>query len=159
MTEEISFLGEINVESITLVSSVGSKIDLKAIAAELCIYEDIFSNTMSGHVMIEDANDLLNSMPLTGEELLEIEVWTPTLTNKIKKVFYVYKLQNRTSKKRVQTYMLNFCSPELIYSSLGKVAKAFSGPISRTVIDIMNNPRYIVTDRETTNFICEETKN
>jgi hypothetical protein len=55
--------------------------------------------------------------------------------------------------------MLNFCSPEMIYSSLGKVAKSFSGPISRTVIDIMNNPRFIVTDRGATNFICEETKN
>lgn len=159
MAEELNVLGEIHIENITLVSSIGSKIDLKAIAGEVCLYEDIFSNTLSGHVMIEDANDLINSMPLTGEELLEIEMWTPTLTNKFKKVFYVYKLQNRTSKKRVQTYMLNFCSPELIYSTNSKVAKSFSGPISRTVLDIMKNPRYIVTDTQNSNFICEETKN
>jgi len=125
MAEEISFLGEVEVKNINLISSRKKRIDLKGIVGELSLYEDIFSNTMSGHVLVEDGQDLINTLPMTGEELIEIELVTPTLTSTIKKLFYVYKLQARKTKKRSQTYMLNFCSLELIQSSMSKVSKAF----------------------------------
>lgn len=156
MAEELSHLGQVDFTKAVLMSSNDSKIDILGMIAETSLYEDIFSNSMSGHVLVEDANDLIATMPLTGEEYLEIELQTPTLTEKITKVFYVYKLQHRSSKKRVQTYMLNFCSQELIFSANTKISKAFSGKISSIVDSIWKNQRYMQSDKT---LYIEETKN
>lgn len=156
MTEEIEFLGQIDVVRATLISASNNKVDISGMIAEISIYEDIFSNSLSGYILVEDSNDLLSTMPMTGEEYLDLEVKTPSLDRKISKIFYIYKLQHRTSKKRVQTYMLNFCSQELIFSTNTKISKSFDGKISKIVADIFENSRYMETDRT---VYVEETKN
>lgn len=154
--ETISFLGEINVEKIRIISASNKFVDISSMVGELSIYEDIFSNSMSGHIVIEDAMDLVSTLPMTGEEYLEIELRTPTLERKISKTFYVYKMQGRTSKKRVQSYVLNFCSQELIFSSNTKISKAYSGKISTIASDIFSDDRFMNSDRT---MYVEETKN
>ena len=139
----ISFVGEINTIKAEIISSTGVKIDISRLIGDLTMYEDIFSNTMSGYVLIQDSLDLIATLPMMGQELLNIEVKTPTLTNSIKKVFYIYKLQHRVVDTRTQTYMLNFCSQELIKSSNTKVSKAYSGKISDTVASIFTDSRYL----------------
>ena len=155
-SEDISFPGQVDLLTAKLIAYSGSIVDITAIIGELSVYEDIFSNTMSGHVTIQDANDLLNNLPLLGQEKFELEFQTPTLSQTVKKTFYVYKLQQRTTKKRLQTYILNFCSMELINSSNSKVAKAFSGNITDTVESIFRDGRYI----DSTSLIyIDKTKN
>lgn len=155
-TNQLSFPGEINVLKAILISSTGKSLDISAMVADLSIFEDIFSNTMTGYVLLEDAMDLINTLPLIGQEQLVIDVQTPTLDQRIQKTFYVYKLQGRKVKKRVQTYMLNFCSRELIYSANSKVAKAFSGNIGDTVGSIFRDARYMASEAP---LSVEKTKN
>jgi hypothetical protein len=145
-TETITFPGEVTVERATLINCEGVSLDILAMIAEITIYEDLFSTTLSGHIMIEDSNDLINTLPLIGQELFSLRIKTPTLQTFVDKIFYVYKLQARNSKKRVQTYMLNFCSRELITSSNSKVAKSFSGNITDSVESIFRDPRYLASD-------------
>lgn len=156
MSAEIAFLGEVKVNVANLISSSNTKVDILALIGEISIYEDIFSNTLSGHVFIEDSNDLLSTLPMTGEEYLELDIQTPTLDQKFSKIFYIYKLQNRTSKKRVQTYILNFCSQELIFSSNTKISRAYSGKISSIVDQIWNDRRYMQSNGK---FFIEPTSN
>lgn len=153
---EISFPGEIDVLKATIISCFGKEIDITAMMGDLTLYEDIFSNTMSGCVLIEDSLDLVSTLPLIGQEQFIVELQTPTLKQKIEKVFYIYKLQHRTNKKRVQTYVLNFCSLELINSSNSKVAKSFSGNITDTVISIFKDERYLASKSD---IFFEKTKN
>lgn len=155
-TEDLSFVGEINVIKADLIASNGKRIDIFHMIADMTLYEDLFSNTMSGYLLIEDSIDMINTLPLIGQEQVEIELQTPTLTTKIKKIFYVYKLQHRSAKKRSQTYMLNLCSRELIYSSNSKVSKAFSGSISDSVISIFRDIRYLASESD---LYIEKTKN
>lgn len=155
-TSSISFLGQIDVKKTLLISHSGKVSNIFSLIKEISIYEDIFSNSLSGYLIIEDSLDLINTLPLIGQELLELELQTPTLKNKIHHTFYVYKLQHRTSKKRVQTYMLNFCSRELIHSSNSKVSKSFSGQITDTVTSIFRDPKYIASD---STLYVEPTKN
>lgn len=145
MADIISFPGEINVNKAWLVSSTGSVIDISAMIADITLFEDIFSNTMSGHLLLEDALDLVATLPLLGQELFKLELQTPTLTSKIEKTFYVYKMQHRTAKKRVQMYMLNFCSIELITSTNSKVSRAFDGNIGDIVKTVFTDNRYIAS--------------
>jgi hypothetical protein len=145
-TEVLSFPGEVNVERATIITHDGSTIDILPMIAEISLYEDLFSTTMSGHILIEDSNDLINTLPLLGQELFSLRLKTPTLITFVDKVFYIYKLQARKSKKRSQTYMLNFCSRELIASSNSKVSKSFSGNITDNVESIFRDPRYLASD-------------
>ena len=141
--ERLSFTGQVNVLTADLYSYSGVKLDITAIIGELSLYEDLFSNTMSGRVLLQDALDLINNFPLIGQELLVLKLQTPTVKQTISKTFYVYKLQHRTHKERVQTYVLNFCSKELIASANSKVAKSYSGNIAGTVSEIFKDERYL----------------
>lgn len=152
----ISFVGEVDVKKAVIVTPASKVIDIRSLILETSVYEDLFSNTMSGYVIIQDSLDLINTIPLIGQELLEIEFNTPTLTDSISKSFYIYKLQNHKSDKRKQTYMLSFCSKELIHSSNSKVSKAFSGNIGDTVSEIFRDKNYIGS---TEKMFLDPTKN
>ena len=155
-SSEIDFVGQIDIHKAEIVSATGKAIDITAIMADLTLYEDIFSNSMSGFVILQDSLDLINSLPLVGQELLKLELKTPTLDTKIVKTFYIYKLQHRKVKKRSQIYMLNFCSQELIYSNNSKVSRSFSGNITDTVVSIFTDNRYLGSESK---LFIDKTKN
>lgn len=155
-TENLSYLGQTTVNRVDLISFDNKRINIAGMFSEISIYEDLFSNTMSGHILIEDSLDLINSVPLIGQEQIIIELQTPTLLEKIVKSFYIYKLQYRTSTKRSQTYMLNFCSKELIFSTNSKVSQAFSGNITDNVVKIFKDERYLASKRD---LLIDKTKN
>jgi hypothetical protein len=156
LTNTLSRPGDVDVKSAKIITTTGKVIDIIGMIAEISIYEDIFSNTISGHLLLEDSLDLINTLPLVGEEQFELSLLTPTLTVGIAKTFYVYKLQSLVTKKRSQTFMLNFCSRELIFSANSKVSKAFSGNITDTVVSIFRDPRYLGSTSE---LFVDKTKN
>lgn len=146
ITDTIMFPGEVNVLQADLISSSGKAYDITGLIMDLSLYEDIFSNTMSGYIVIEDAVDLINMLPMTGQEIFTVILGTPSLGTKIKKSFYVYKLQNRTTKKRIQLYTLSFCSLELINSVNSKVSKVFpKGSITGHVSSIFSDDKYLAS--------------
>jgi hypothetical protein len=156
VAEKISFLGETLVEKVELISHDGKKLNIMGIVHTITIFEDIFSPTMSGTVTIEDANDLIASLPLIGQEKIRFKLRTPTLKTSIEKEFYVYKLFNRTSKKRAQYYTLGFCSDELVISQNTRISKAYSGKISDTVIKLFTGEKELNSDKR---IYIDETKN
>ena len=141
----ITSVGQVNVTKAHIVTSTGKRLDILGLISDLTFYEDIFSNTMSGYILIQDALDLIEELPLIGQENFELVMQTPTLSEKIEKTFYIYKMKNRIIDKRSTTYMLHFCSLELISSSNSKVSKAFSGDISDTVVSIYSDNRYLAS--------------
>lgn len=155
-TETLSYLGQVTVNRVDLISYDNKRINIAGMFSELSLYEDLFSNTMSGHILIEDSLDLINSVPLIGQEQIVIELQTPTVVEKITKIFYIYKLQYRTSSKRSQTYMLNFCSKELIFSANSKISQSFSGNITDNVVKIFKDPRYLASKKD---IFIDKTKN
>ena len=156
MSEPLAYVGETSLVKAEIISSSGETIDIRNLIGEIVFYEDLFSNTMSGHMWITDALDMIANIPLIGQEIFSIEITTPTLERSIKKIFYIYKLQARLVSKRSQTYMLNFCSQELIKSSNSKISKAYSGKISDTVASIFKDSRYLASD---SGLYIEPTKN
>lgn len=152
----ISYIGETNIDRIQLISHSGKTIDLSRIVLDLTIYEDIFSSTLSGYILVQDANDLVATLPMIGQEQVQIKLNTPTLTTGLDKTFYIYKMNVVTFNKRSQSYMLYFCSKELIYSANVKVAKAFSGNITDTVNEIFRSPNFL--NSNSTLFV-DRTKN
>ena len=72
MSEDSSILQsviDLSIDRCDIVSAVGS-VDVKGLVAELNIYEDMFSNCMSGNLLINDSNSLHNAYSWCGDEYL-----------------------------------------------------------------------------------------
>ena len=123
---------------------------------ELNLYEDIFSNFLKGNIVLIDSTGIMETMPIIGEEFLDIEIETPgsspaaNLTGSepedirhevIKSKFRIISVQNITSiGERVQTYMLNFVSPEYITNLRKKVQKCYPvGKSGKLISDIVKD--------------------
>ena len=129
------------INHLTLVSSVGRAIDISGIWKEISLYEDIFSNTLSGSILLNDSRNLINDVPIVGSEYLLISFEKPTQSLRFEKTFRVYKLSDRRHETGTnETYILHFASEELLLNEQILVSKAYqSTPISSMVTDICKN--------------------
>lgn len=159
MSEKISFAGEVIVSKLDLISVASKKVaNLQSLFLQLEIFEDIFDNTMSGSVYVSDSIGLLTEFPIIGQEYLDVEFRTPTIKNKIKKRFYVYKLTDRVLEgPKRQSYKLHFTSVESIYSLNNIFSKSYMGKrCSEVVKSIYKDPGLIGSDQI---IQLEETRN
>lgn len=123
---------------LTLLGSSGTAVDLRAIFHELNLNEDLFGNTMSGALVVDDTEDLVNVLPIIGMEYLVITFIKPGTGFKTQRVFRVYKITDRKKlAASSEQYVLHFCSEEAILSSSIRISKSYTGlPISSIVKDI-----------------------
>src|SRR5574343_453569 len=128
---EVTSAGEIRVDEVTLIvnapkgtGTIQTEIDLRAVFAEINLYEDLFSNALYGNILISDSNNLIETLAIFGLEGLRIDVRTPGLSDaqRIYKTFTIYAIteQDTINNDRLQVYRLHFCSSELMVDALSK---------------------------------------
>jgi hypothetical protein len=151
MSEPIQFAGHIDVENITLIGLVSGAnnsaraLDLSSVL-KIEIFESIFYPFTTAKIFIEDSIDLLNTIPIRGEEILNITASTPSITNNKNKLdfaFHIYKVTDKfQSADRRSSYMLHGISAEAFINANVRSSRAFNGKISEIVEDIMTNSKY-----------------
>jgi hypothetical protein len=106
---------------------------------ELNIYEDIWSPTMSGMMIMGDALDMISSNKMHGNEYLLISVDKPGLNNPIVKTFRIYKIGERSlGSNGLQNYKVFFCSEEFFLSAQTLVSKSYKGlTVGKMVEDLL----------------------
>ena len=122
-----------------LITAAGS-IELRYIMNEISYHEDLFNNCVSGYVMVTESNAYSELLSLTGNEFIQI-IFSKTGEPKsaINKTFRVYSIDKRKLSQNMYTesYILQFCSEELLLSSQYKVSKAYTNTtIDSMIIDI-----------------------
>jgi hypothetical protein len=134
---------EYNLYSVELESYGGDIYDIKYMIQEINIYEDMFTNSLSGEVLITDSLNLIKYLPIVGQEKIRISFSTAgkdEIADRVEQTFVVYKLSDRdTTGDKVQSYMLFFTTPEAYQSSRTKISKSYSGTESTIVKDIVQN--------------------
>jgi hypothetical protein len=134
---KITSAGEIQIDEVILIANIAQdrgsvtiEMDLRAAFAELNIFEDLFSSSLYGNILISDANNLIEQLSIYGLEGLRIDVRTPGLSDnqRIRKTFGIYAIteQETLHNDRLQIYRLHFCSNELL-------ADAFTKPLNRPI--------------------------
>ena len=148
----LSSAGDVLVEDLYLISSTGTYIFILDYLVELNIYEDIYSNFMSGQILLSDSANLIKNLPIVGEEYLVVKITTPSFPASIQKTFRIFSITNRNliSDTGTQTYVLHFCSNEAFNDSVSSLFKPFSGKIDEIIQElytdyIETNRNYIVT--------------
>jgi len=155
------FAGEFNLEKCELISSAGISADISGIIVEINIFESIFSNALTGSIILTDTNNLTDNMPIIGQEYISMKISTPGLEGQENKydftrnIFCVYELGGKTpATSGSEVVELKICSPELLRNHRTRVSKAYEETIDKIVTSILENPRYINTKKD---LFIEET--
>ena len=87
MVEGINFAGEFKLNRAFLESPTGEKIDLvrNLSIIEINIFEDIFKSCMSGSIIVCDSRDIVNKVPIIGQELLYLKISTDKVSLRLSK--------------------------------------------------------------------------
>jgi hypothetical protein len=149
-TPSIQKAGSVNVRELKLISANNLIVDLNEFLVELNIYEDIFSSHLYGDILLSDSRNLIDTLPIIGEENLVVEFFTPSFEEQsqiIKKTFRVFKLSGRqiVRDNNTQLFVLHFASIELFYDMLLPLYRSFTGKITDIVQDLYFD--YVATQR------------
>lgn len=139
----------LRVEECTITSSTGEKLDFKNAVVEYSYFEDIFSNFVSGSLMISDSSAFQNKLKWTGNEILELVIDKPNSedskasgrgiplgkhevggANGSKKLETIkYRIFNIKSRKlgndTNENFTIQFCSDALMLSEQTKISKSY----------------------------------
>ena len=155
----VEFAGEIVLDKINLIDTSGRvKLAMNLMFVELDIYEDIFSNFITGSVTISEGYNLATAFPIIGEELLEIEYHTPAIDTLVKKTFYVFKRSSIDNADKKAVYVIHFASQQLIIDINSKHSRAYSGTPSDIVKSVFNefyknDDVSLITGTDSSNYI------
>ena len=124
----INEAGDVITELLVLTTAGGIKYDLSNFCQGLTLFEDIFSNVLTGNALISDSANIISTLAFQGNEFLTISYRTPSFTEKITKSFYVSKVSDRTfiSGDRQQAYLISFISIEGLKDNNIVVSKKYS---------------------------------
>lgn len=126
-------------KELELITSSGITHSLQKIVMELQIFQSIYDSTMTGHILINDANDIFSVFNLCGNEYLKIVIDKPGLNLPFERIFRITQATKRGPvNDSSQIYKLHFCSDELVSSKSLLVSKAYkSTKIQNIVFDIL----------------------
>lgn len=137
----LQYATQFQLDDLTIITASGVLVDLREVMHELNIFEDLFSNTMTGSLLISDTQDLINVLPILGTEYLLIKLSKPSSPWKLEKTFRIYKITDRSKNTpSLENYILHFCSEELVLSESLRISNSYKSiPISDIVQDVTKN--------------------
>ena len=142
----LQYAGEFRISEIAIFNVYGNVAGIATAGAELSIYEDIEQNFITGNLTFIDTEDIVNKLPILGQEYLEFKVRTP-LKSTYNEGEYdftntrmaVYKCTKERLNSNTQQVSLDFISTEAIKDSNTKISRAFDGPYDDAVAKIFKN--------------------
>ena len=122
------------------------KISIRSLVTEINIYESLTKNVLSGNIVVTDAQNIPNHLPLTGFEQIEFKLFTPgtsrsfDFTAETGHPMHVYKISDRQGiNPRTQIYALHFTSKEMIRNEQTRVARPFEDTNDNSILSIIRS--------------------
>lgn len=72
--------GDVQIQECVLISSTGREASLREYIGEINIFEDMFKTGMYGNILIIDAANLSQILPITGNEYIRLKIKSPAWT-------------------------------------------------------------------------------
>ena len=139
----IVYPSDSTIQKLDLITSDGTRMNLRKLMIEFSYHEDIYSFCINGYVAVNDAQGFIENLQLTGNEFIEVNFGKiKDASNSDDQIFRVYKIGDRKPSRNMtsESYKLYFCSEEFILSEQIKVTQSYKGQrISDIVTDILTN--------------------
>lgn len=118
----------------------GTVLDIQQLAVELNVFESIFSPCMTASLLINDATNLIENLPIIGEELIFVEFVTPQIPGRentdVRRLFFVDRLEQRTGyTQRAEGYLLHLSAVEMIVDYARDVDRAWVGKTIQQIVE------------------------
>ena len=131
-TKNVNYPTDYNLKTLNLVTTLKGNgvVNLMPFLLELNLFEDIYSSTISGEILVQDAMGLISSYMLNGTEFLQVQLQKTTQDSQFySRNFRVYKVGKRVigDNNDYEVFSLNFCSEEFLLSEQYRISKGFQG--------------------------------
>lgn len=160
LSSGVVFPQDYTLKSLTILSPSYGAYNILPVFYEMAYFEDIFSNTVTGRVMITDAEGYIEKLQLNGNEYLRMTFGKASEKSfDVDKVFRIFKISKRglVGNMTTEGYFMHFCSEELILSEQYKISKSYRDKkISDIIADICSDNYLMVPKNKTVSI--EETK-
>lgn len=124
---EMSQPSEYDLDYIKVTAHDGTVVNLKVMFQELDVYTSLFNN-MSARILLTDAQNLPQNLPILGGEAVEFRYRTAGRSNYKTLAFKVASIGDRVPiKGESLAYWLNLVTPETYADASTCVSQAFSG--------------------------------
>ena len=150
--------GDYTLSEVVIQNAAGERMDIKPFVLEMNLFEGIYQHTMVGNLVITDNSNLVNLIPLQGNERLYFRVSTPGATGIDDIIdasedsghqFIVYRLSERRKVSNgVHTYILSFGTREHLKNLRTKVSQAYDGELQSAVLSIINDKDYLHSSKQ-----------
>ena len=149
--------GRIILTEILLKSvSVERSIDITNMVDSFNLFENIFTNTLTGNMSIGDTGNLIANFPIVGHEEIHISMGTPNIERVQTKKFRIYKVTDvNTPTLGMRRYNIHLLSDEFFTNLKSAVSRSFPKSTTSTIVE-----KIFRTDLESEKiFDIEETQN
>ena len=161
---ELQFAGEFLVEECKIVSITGEIYDIMEIVEEINVFENIYTASISGDIVIKDTTNIVKNFPIIGEERLILKIQTPQASPKPETTIdytlsplIIYKINSQYGTgETAQVVSLQFGSVEGFRNQTSRVSQSYSGVPSTIVEKILRDENYL---RSKKTFYYEPTAN
>ena len=163
---ELKYAGEFIVDECTLCTVGGLELDLKEQFTTLSIFEDIYSNSITGNITFVDTNNMTANASIVGQEKLRLVVATPNADDDYRRdiainftdsPLHIYQVANTVSTNdRTKTFTLRFTTAEFIRNQRVRVKQSISGEPSDIIRQVIRGPQYLNSQKE---LFYEQTTN
>jgi hypothetical protein len=124
----------IQIDTVTVVSSTGNSTDFSLIFTNIVLNESLSSPAMNGFIEVEDDNNLFEALPIVGQEVLIIKlvVFDEPFTLK----FFIYKIGNlRKLTNRRKTYTLYFTTYDVLINENRRISKSYKTFTPQAIVE------------------------
>ena len=138
--DKITKAGDVSIDEVSIISLNGLVQEITPQVIGIDIYEDLFGTFITGKIHVMDSQELTSLFPLVGEEILKINLRTPTFIDEEAYIgeFFIYKMDDVVKEKdRELIYTLHFISKEAIINLNTKISRTFAGKpsdIAKTIL-------------------------
>ena len=131
---------EYSIESVVITSATGVEKEIKDLVMGISFFESLHLPYIKCEMSIADAANLIETMPIVGQEKVKLYVKDSTTGLSIKREFYVSAIQDYTKgNSQSSIYVLKLVTPEYLYNGIGTISQAYSGRISDIVKKVIKN--------------------
>lgn len=133
--------GDVSITRVSLHRKSGDDgMNIVPFVLEINLFEDLFSPSMSGTLLISDSIGLSSRFPLIGGESVQIEFNTPEIPVEygyIRKKFIIYKLESKVVINSKSIYVAHLISEFAYQDNKVRLSKKYSGNAVNIIHDLL----------------------
>ena len=134
--------GDIKWDDLYITNVKGTRLDILAICAEINLYEDIYSYSLYGSLVVVDTRNILSEFPIIGQERLFFKCHTPTAKETtIDRMFKIVKVSDIVVEGAKRVYTLHFISADAYSDLIWSSNKSYYGRASAVIKEIIKEMR------------------